>query len=230
MRGRLKRIECLNAAQCTSLVHLFLVLTSCSAQTTDIETRDFLVQVSGKVCGEVHMTIHRQSPTQISVRCDTDLKVALPTGNYRYSFRGMEVWRDRQFVRLDSHTDDNGRRYVVTAIAEPTGVRVKVNNRERIVAPVSWLTTYWSLPEPNLRKQSLHLLDADNGNELYGRLEFVANEKLTIAGQQVALNHYRVVMGKNHMDLWYDGTERLVRQEWVELGHRTVIELIRIRR
>lgn len=32
------------------------------------------------------------------------------------------------------------------------------------------------------------------------------------------------------MDLWYDDAQRLVREEWVEQGHRTVVELTRVRR
>jgi hypothetical protein len=43
------------------------------------------------------------------------------------------------------------------------------------------------------------------------------------------LNHYRLT-GKMNIDLWYDGSERLVRQEWLEQGHKTVVELIRVRR
>ena len=36
--------------------------------------------------------------------------------------------------------------------------------------------------------------------------------------------------GKNiGIDLWYDEPGRLVRQEWVEDGHRTVVELTGVR-
>jgi hypothetical protein len=42
------------------------------------------------------------------------------------------------------------------------------------------------------------------------------------------MNHYKLT-GKVNVDLWYDGSDRLVRQEWVESGHKTVLELVRVR-
>lgn len=204
------------------------VVTGASARAADIETRDFQVFVSDKPAGEVHMTIHRQDNGIIMMRCDTDIRVPLVIP-YKYVYRGLEVWKDGRLARFDSNTDDNGRRYIVTAVAEASGIRLKVNNTERIVRPETWLSSYWCLPDSKLRAGVVPIIDADNGRDLDGKLEFVANERARIAGQEVTLNHYRV-KGKSQVDLWYDGTERLVRQEWVEQGHRTVVELVRVRR
>src|SRR5262249_11818743 len=126
-------------------------------------------------------------------------------------------------------TDDNGHRYVVTAAAEAAGLRVRVNNVERIAKPDVWLTSYWSLPAPALRDKTIPIIDADNGRDLEGKLTFVKNEQRNIAGQVVAVNHYKLT-GRVNVDLWYDGSDRLVRQEWVEQGYRTVLELSRVRR
>jgi hypothetical protein len=199
------------------------------AKAADIETRDFVVLVSGKPAGEVHMTIHRQDNGQVRVRCDTDIKVSLLVGKYTYLYRGLEVWKDGRVVRFDSNTDDNGKRYVVAAVAEPRGLRVKVNNAERVVPADVWLSSYWCLPDPRLRDQQIPILDADTGRDLEGRLQFVATEKRTVATQNVNVNHYRLT-GKVALDLWYDGSGRLVRQEWIDHGHRAVMELTRVRR
>lgn len=198
------------------------------ARAADIETRDFVVLVSGKPAGEVHMTIHRQDNGITQMRCDTDIRVPLLLP-YKFIYRGLEVWKDRRLVRFDSNTDDNGKRYIVSAVAEGDQLRIKVNNTERLARPDSWLSSYWCLPDPKLRNGPVPLLDADTGRDLDARLEFVANEQRRIAGQTVTLNHYKL-KGKVHIDLWYDGTERLVRQEWVETGHRTIVELTRVRR
>ena len=200
-----------------------------AARAADIETRDFVVRVSGKPAGEVHMTIHRQDNGQVRMRCDTDIKVNLLVAKYTYLYRGLEVWKDGRVVRFDSNTDDNGKRYVVSAAPEAGGLRVKVNNVERVVPADVWLSSYWCLPDPKLRDQPLAILDADTGRDLDGRLKFVATEKRTVASQNVNVNHYRLT-GKVDVDLWYDGSGRLVRQEWVDQGHRTVLELTRVRR
>ncbi|MFM7148329.1 MAG: DUF6134 family protein [Gemmataceae bacterium] len=211
-------------------VSLLVFLVSLpTAFAADIETRDYTVQVSGKVGGEVHMTIHRQDNGMILMRCDTDIQVPLILTSYKFVYRGLELWKDHRLVRYDSNTDDNGKRYIISAVAETQGIRLKVNNAERIVRPEIWLTSYWRLPDPKLRNGVVPIIDADTGRELDSKLQYVANEKLAIAGQQVPLNHYRLT-GKVEVDLWYDGTDRLVRQEWVEQGHKTVVELVRVRR
>jgi hypothetical protein len=202
-----------------------------AAQAADIETRDFNVAVDGKLAGEVHMTIQRHDNGTIQVRCDTDIHVSFALiGAYKFIYRGHETWKDRRLQRLDSTTDDNGKLYNVKAVAEPGGLRVRVNNVERIARPEVWLTSYWSLPDPKLRSGEIPLIDADTGKDLKGKLEFVATEKRRVAGQDVLLNHYRLT-GSLTVDLWYDGSERLVRQEWIEQGrHKTIMELTRVRR
>ena len=62
-----------------------------------------------------------------------------------------------------------------------------------------------------------------------GKLTFVAVEQRSVAGQMQNVNHFRL-LGNNTVDLWYDAGGRLVRQEWTEQGHRTLLELARARR
>lgn len=204
-------------------------LAGSAARAADIETRDFVVFVAGKSGGEVHMTIHRQDDGSIAMRCDTDIKVNNLIGNHKFIYRGRELWKDHRLIRFDSNTDDNGKRYIVSAVAEADGLRLKVNNVERMVRADVWLTSYWRLPDPKLRAGVIPLLDADNGRDLDCKLAYIATEKHKVAGQDVSLNHYRL-SGKVQVDLWYDGSERLVRQEWTEQGHKAVMELIRVRR
>lgn len=199
------------------------------AGAAEVETRDFAVLISGKPSGEVHMTIQRQDDGSVLMRCDTDIKVTFGLIRYKYIYRGREIWKDRRLVRLDSNTDDNGKRFIVSAVAKDTNLELKVNNVGKQVRGDVWVTSYWTLPDPKRRAETLAILDADNGTILEGKLSFIATEKLRIGGQEVSLNHYRIT-GKTTIDLWYDGSERLVRQEWTEQGHKTLLELLRVRR
>jgi hypothetical protein len=199
------------------------------AQAADIETRDFAVFVGGKAAGEVHMTIHKQDANTTSVRTDTDIKVTHGLITFKYSFRGLEVWKDRRLTRLESTTDDNSKRYAVAAATDGKEIKVKTNGTESTTKAETWSSTYWTLPELKLRENNLTILDADNGKLLEAKLAYVATEKHKIAGQEVSLNHYRLT-GKVTVDLWYDGHDRLVRQEWTEQGHKTILILVRVRR
>jgi Domain of unknown function (DUF6134) len=212
-----------------ALALVLSVLAAPAARAADAETRDFAVFVSGKPVGEVHLTIKRQDDGVTTVNCDTDIHVNLLIGKYKFVFRGREEWKGRRLVKFASNTDDNGKQYVVSGRAEEGGVRVKANNEEKVVKSEVWLTTYWSLPDPKLRDKELTVLDADNGKVMAATLKYVATEKVKIAGKEATLNRYRLSGGVK-MDLWYDGSDRLVRQEWVEQGHKTVVELTRVRK
>jgi len=211
------------------LPFLCLVGSAAVGRAADIETRDFAVFVGSKAAGEVHMTIHKQDANTTSVRVDTDIKVQQGLLTYKYSFRGVEVWKDRRLVRLESTTDDNAKRYAVAAASDGKEIKVKSNGVEISTKPETWSSTYWTLPELKLRENNLTILDADNGKLLEAKLAYVATEKHKIAGQEVSLNHYRLT-GSVNVDLWYDGHDRLVRQEWTEQGHKAILILVRVRR
>ena len=212
----------------TAWVVAFVALAS-PATAAEVETRDFTVLVSGRPSGEAHMTIHRRDDGSIVMRCDTDIRVKVGIINYKFVYRGLEEWRDRHLTRLESTTDDNGKRFTVSVAEGNGGMKLRINNAERPAPADLWPTSYWSLPAPKLRAGKLNLLDADSGKLLEAQLTFVATEKLRLAGQDVTLNHYRLT-GNVTVDLWYDGSERLVRQEWMEQGHKTSLELVRVRR
>src|SRR5262245_37050518 len=203
-------------------------LACAGARAAEVQTRDFTATVAGKRAGDVHMTIRKLNDGSWQMKCDTDIKVSNLVMTYKYFYRGVEQWKDGRLVKFESNTDDNGKRYVVTAAAEKDGLRVRVNNVERMAKAESWLSSYWCLPDPKLRNGPIPVIDADTGKDVSGRLQFVATEQRPVCGRVINVNHYRLT-GKTTIDLWYDGSDRLVRQEWVEQGHRTVLELAGVR-
>jgi hypothetical protein len=206
-----------------------LAVAAGGARAADLETRDLEVRVDSKHAGEVHMTIHRQDDGVTQVSCDTDVDVRIFLVRYQYSYRGREFWKDGRLQRFSSTCNDDGKKFEVSAVAEEGGLRVRVNGREHRMPAETWLTSYWTLPDAKLREGVIPLLDADNGRELDCRIQHVGTVQMAVMGQVQNVNHYRLT-GKVQVDLWYDGAERLVRQEWLEDGHRTVLELTRIRR
>lgn len=212
---------------------LLVSLANCmpAARAADVETRDFTVAVDGKRAGEAHMTIQRQDDGAVSMRCDTDItvKIAALFKAYSYSYRGHETWKDGRLQRFESTCNDDGKRFTVTAVAESDGLTVRVNNTERKVRADVWLTSYWQQPEDKLVDKVVPLLDADCGRDLEARVQFIASERRAVAGAVQEVRHYRLT-GKAAADLWYDAGGRLVRQEWLEDGHRTQLELVRVRR
>jgi hypothetical protein len=197
----------------------------------DVEVRDFVIWVDGKRGGEYHMTINRENDGTVTMTGQADVLLKYFGGlkTYTYSYRGSEVWKDGKLLGLSSSSNDDGKQYTVTVVPEGANLRVKVNGQERLTRGDVWVTTYWHLPIAQQRNAPVPLIDADTGRELNARLDFVGANQLNIAGQVQNFNRYRV-SGGVQVDLWYDGAEQLVRQEWIEDGHKSILELVRVRR
>ncbi len=212
------------------LVLVSLAFCATGARAGDVETREFTVLVDGKRAGDAQMTIHRADDGTLNMHCDTDIAVKVgPFRAYGYKYRGHETWKDGRLQHFRSSCDDDGKHFDVEAKAADDGLRVRVNGVERTVRPDVWLTSYWQEPDKKKLDTVVPLLDADCGRDLTARVHLVAATRQPVAGVAQEVKHYQLV-GSVRVDLWYDGAGRLVRQEWMEEGHRTKLELKRIRR
>lgn len=198
-------------------------------RAADSEIREFIVKVDGKPQGHANMTIQRQDDGTTIVSCDTDVRVKVLIKTYIYICRTRETWKDGRLQQLTSQCNDDGKQFQVSATAQPDGIHVRVNGREHITKAETWVSSYWTLPDAKLREGILAVLDADNGRDLQGRLQFLGEAQINVAGQTQNVHHYRF-NGPNRIELYYDASQRLVRQDWVEDGHPTALELSRVRR
>jgi hypothetical protein len=195
----------------------------------NVEVRQFNNFIDGKYAGEYRMTITGQDDGTVTMEGQAKVDIRVLLVHFTYNYRGKEVWKDGRLLRFDSSTNDNGKAFTVAAVAEPAGLRVAVNNRERVSPLNVWVTTYWRLPDATARGAALPLLDADSGRDLSGTLQYVGQSQVAVAGQLQDCVHYRVTGGVQ-VDLWYDAQERLVRQEWVEENRRIVLQLAQVTR
>jgi hypothetical protein len=196
----------------------------------DTEVREFTTYIDGKKAGGYRMTITTDDKSTVTMVGSARVSLSiLRIKTYTYSYDGTEVWKDGRLFSFTSNTNDNGTKYAVTAVAEREALRVTVNDRESVTRGDVWVTTYWRLPDVKVRGQPMALLDGDTGLALNGTLQYIGDAPLTFANQQVNCAHYQLI-GNLKIDFWYDGSDRLVRQEWVEDGHRVVLHLDKLSR
>jgi hypothetical protein len=196
-----------------------------AVRAADIETRQFVVMVDGKKAGDYQLAITRQPDGTISTSARSEVKVtvlAIPV--YTYSYQGAEVWKNGKLQHFQSSGKEKGKEFAVRADLDGTNLNVQANGEQRRVSPDVWMTSCWQLPAAEYRNSNVMLLGCDTGKEIASRLQYVGSEQLTLAGQATTCSHYKVMKDVAH-DLWYDGQERLVRDEWVSSGHKTVIAL-----
>jgi hypothetical protein len=198
-----------------------------------VETRDFTVCVDSKPGGDAHMTINKQEDGSVIMTCDTDVKARVKVGilwhDYTYSLRAREVWKDGRVQRFDSSCNDDGKCFAISARAEGDKLRLRANSEEKLVPGDVWISSYWAMPDSARINQTVPIIDADTGVMLSAKILFLGVEPRHVAGQDQKVKHYRLT-GKVQIDLWYDATGRLVAEDWIEDGHRTQVELNRLRR
>jgi hypothetical protein len=197
----------------------------------DTEVRDFNIYIDSKERGQYRLTINRRDDGTVSVSGEANVRITkVLITLYRYTYNGTEVWKDGRLLGMNSTSDDNGKTFKVSVTPDPKGLRVRVNDEQRLIRGDVWTTTYWKLPDARFHNQPLPLLDADTGKEINGRLDYVGTETVTVGRQAQQWTHFRVTGGPYPVDLWYDAQQRLVRQQFTEDGHRTSIQLIKVGR
>jgi hypothetical protein len=199
-----------------------------SGHKANTEIREFAVTVDGKPAGHYHMEIERGKNGNLVMSARAYVHVRYLVYNYTYSYRGTEEYRHDQLVRFRSWANDDGKQFAVSAGPGAGGLHVTVNGRERVTRPDVWTTSYWQLPARMNKDRSVLLLDADTGKEIHGRLCYLGHDQVRVADRRRLCAHYRVTGPPEPVDLWYDGQHRLVHQDYVDDGHRTILELTRL--
>lgn len=217
----------------TLLVPALLVGLALSAAprtlAAETEVRKFNVSVDGKPSGQYTMTFTRDGGT-LGIVSEAQVKVkVLGVTAYHYDFRGVEEWKDGRLQSLRSRSDDDGKKFDVTATAGEKGLAVKINGREKTVRGDVYLTTACCLPDAKRRDGDLPLMESDNGQEIAGKIRQVGSGPMTVCGTSVNATRYRLTSGTVH-DIWYDDAGRMVRQEWTEDGHKTVLVLVSVKK
>lgn len=230
---------------------LLAVATVQAAEPRDVErqTREFKVSIDGKERGQCVMKITRRDDGVDQLHIDSRLSFNYVVYEYRYSSVGTEVWKQGRLIELENTADFNGKKYVVKARPGREQMQVTVNGKGSSAKPEAWVTSYWQLPEhlviadPAAKQpivpaggrrdagksdaRRVALLDSDKGRALQGDLERVGEETIAVGGRRQKATHYRV-RGDVEVDLWYDSSRRLVRQESLDEGHKTRLDLIQV--
>ena len=217
-------------------------------RTVESQRREFAISVDGTKRGSLTMQIRRRSDGTILLRSEAELHINVIVYKYAYNSTGSELWKNGRLIAMENVSDYNGTQYRVKAASVGKGLQVTVDGAVSHMTPDTWLSSYWQTPErlasgeladrttgelasvipqESRGERYLSILDSDQGHKLRGKLVRVGDETLAVAGEQRACTHYRIT-GDVHVDLWYDASGRLVRQESVESRHRVRFELSEI--
>jgi hypothetical protein len=212
---------------CSAMLAPAIALTQSPGAPVE-EVREYEVLVKQSPAGKVSTTIAQaQDGTTVAVT-DTTVDAKFFLIKYHYEYHGKESWRGERLVRLESHTNDDGKKLAVLVAVDASGSRIDVQGKPVRSGPILAMTSnYWRLPDFRLATGNFAIIDSDTGTLFNVRIQRLGVDSVVVGGRNIACDHYRI-SGDTAAELWFDGGRRLVRQQTVEQGYPTELRLVRI--
>jgi hypothetical protein len=197
-----------------------------STRKIERQTRTYSISIDGTRRGTSTTQI-RSNGSGIWLKSASEIKVDYWVYRYHYTSGGTELWNNGRIVAVENTADYNGTQYVVKGTPAPRGLRITTNGVDTLVSPDIWDTSYLILPERfvNTDAATVVLFDSDKGKCQVGKIQYIGEETLTVGEGRTNCSHYKIA-GDAHVDVWYDASRRLVREESQESGHKVRFELL----
>jgi Family of unknown function (DUF6134) len=220
-----------NAGCRIALVYLALLASACSAWADDTEHREFSVFVDGKDAGISRMTVIQKDDGTSYMSATLDVKFRhLLVVEYVLKIETQEWWKDGKLVGMKTNAFENGKKTDVIVALDKAQLRMRVNGKDTVLKSDVWTNSYWKLADARFHNKQIPIVEVDTGKEFNCDLTYVRTEKIKIAGKFEDCYRFLVAAAPGPIDLWFDKYHRLVRQEFTESGHKTIVQLVNVKR
>lgn len=218
----------LTAAVAMSVFAGIALADSGAPQGVERQTRSYSISIDGTRRGSSKAEF-RSGNGLLWIQSESEIRINYLVYKYNYTSSGTEIWNNGRVTALENTADYNGTSYTVKGSSTPRGLQITTNGTASLVSPDVWDTSYLVLPDRLARVEAatVVLLDSDKGHLLSGKIQFVGEETLNVAEGQKVCTHYRIG-GEVQVDVWFDASRRLVRQDSHERGHKVRFELLSV--
>lgn len=196
----------------------------------DTEYREFSIFVDGKEAGFSKMTLVTQDDGTVFMSASVDVKFRQLIVDYSLKIETKEWWKNGRLIGMETKSTENGKKTDVVVATDNNQLRMKVNGLERAANPEAWPNSYWKLADARFHNKKVPILESDNGKEFVCDLKYIDMQQIKVGTQLQECYHFRVTGGSAPVELWFDRYHRLVRQEFTEAGHKTIVQLLSVRR
>jgi len=159
---------------------------------------DFTVRKDGDVIGHHRIDLSRNGDIE-TIAIQTNILVTLAyVPVYRFEHTGRETWRDGHLLSLQSHTNDDGDKHVVSVSAENDHIAV---TGDGVASQASADIIPASLWNHDLVTQKL-LLNTLTGKQMTVSVADLGDDTIRSHGASTKAHHYKVT-GDLERELWY---------------------------
>jgi hypothetical protein len=209
----------------------FLLALRAPAHADDTEHREFSVFVDGKDAGVSRMTLVQKDDGTTYMSGTVNVKFRhLLIAEYVLKIETQEVWKNGRLISMNTKSNENGKKNDISVAAEGSLTRLRVNGADRMIKPETWTTSFWRLADARFHNKQIPILECDTGKEFNCELKYLETVPLKVGKDVQNCYHFRVSSAPGPVDLWFDQYHRLVKQEFTESGHKTIVQLLTIRR
>ena len=182
-----------------------------SAEPLDRQWR-FTVLLNGKPIGHHHVDLAKRGD-DVEYQSETRLDVKILFINvYSYLHTDAESWRDDCLTKIESSTNDNGKREFVRGARAAASFKIETpKGASELAAPCIMTFAYWN---PRILTAT-RLMNAQTGAEVPVRITALGKDTVLANGAEIAAEHYAIVGEKLNIELWY------AQGEWVALATTT---------
>jgi hypothetical protein len=200
------------------------------ARAGDLEHRTYSVTIDGKSAGDMKMTMQTLDDGTNLMAGQSTLTTKRGSETVRSTYRSLETWKSGHLQKYEAFSDESDKQRHLVGNLQDAKLRVTVNGQRHDVRGDVWTTSFWFVPALAKKIVDIALMDIDTGKELAGRLEYVGAETRTVIGAPLECSHYRLRGEKIQAELWYDGSDRLLRSEVNLAGRKTVLDLTKVQK
>ena len=213
------------------LACLGLLAITGPAWADDTEVREFAIFVDGKESGSSRMTLIQKDDGTTYMAATLDVKFRhLLVIDYAVKIETQGWWKEGRLIGMKTSSSENGKKTDVVVAADNKQLRMRVNGKETVLRADVWTNSFWKLADARFHNKQVPIVEVDTGKEFTSELKYVGTEKLKVAGQFVDCYRFLVATAPGPIDLWFDKYHRLVRQEFTESGHKTIVQLVTVKR
>jgi hypothetical protein len=204
-----------------AIAAVILLATPCfAALADDAGEYTFTVLQDGEPVGRHRFAFEREGD-RIEIQEATEIKVSLAgIPLYTFEHEAHQLWQNGRAVRIDATTDDNGEELDIKVRDSGAGYVRTVNGRIDRFGGSRVVLAFWN--KDTLKHDAFFSVVEDK--TLDASFQYVGVETLTLAGQKLEAQHYRMV-GDEERDLWFDPAGRLAKVAFQRYG--AAIEYVR---
>lgn len=189
-----------------SLLSFLMFFIASNAQA---RSWSFDVSMDGKPIGTHQFMLFDQENNQRILRSEAKFNVKiLSITFFQYHHQANELWENDCLRNLEAKTQENSKTTVVKGLQEKSAFKLSSPNGAEINAECVMTFAYWN---PKILQQK-KLLNPQTGEYLSANISSLGKESISVKGQTIKADHYKIDTTKFKIDLWYGPDD-----EWLAL-------------